>query len=125
HLAYDNYISLGQVRWCSAFMDLTILLKRYKLCREHEFSLKPSAVQCENHLPGCEPRAIPSSTEWCEASLRPLLPSCGRASIVTPVDQPLRVSHAIRVWNSAFDSGGDGIYGTGESSRNRHHSFGV
>jgi hypothetical protein len=106
-------------------MDLTVLPGRLKLRKGHGFLHQPPAARLGDQVPGSELLAVASSTVGYETRLCLPLASCGQASIVTPVDQPLRVSHAIRVWNSAFDSWGDGIYGIGESSRNRHHSFAV
>jgi hypothetical protein len=87
-IAPENSLpQLGQVRWRSALMGLTVLPRRLKLRKEHGFPRQPAAAQLGNQVHGSEPLAIPSSTERCETRRRPLLASCGAASIVTPVGQ--------------------------------------
>jgi hypothetical protein len=74
---------LGQVRWGSVFMDLTVLRMRLKLGEENGFPRQLGAARLGNQVPGSEPPAMPSSTEPCETHRRTLLASCGAASIVT------------------------------------------
>jgi hypothetical protein len=82
-IAPENSLpQLGQVRWGSAFMDLTVLPRRLKLRKDHGFPRRPAAARLGNQVPGSESLAIPSSTERCETRRRRLLASCGPASIV-------------------------------------------
>jgi hypothetical protein len=75
-IAPENSLpQLGQVRWVSAFMDLTVLPRRLKLRNEHRFPRQPAAARVGNQVPGSEPLAIPSSTERCQTIRRSLLPS--------------------------------------------------
>src|SRR5215471_19619069 len=74
---------LGQVRWGSVFMDLTVLRMRLKLRKENGFPRRPAAVWHGNQVFGSEPLAMPSATERCETHRRTLLASCGAASIIT------------------------------------------
>src|SRR5215469_1789277 len=90
---------LGQVRWDSVFMDLTVLPRRLELCKKHEFPRQPAAMRFGNQVPGSEPPAIPSSAKRCETRWRRLLARCGAASIATSRRSNARVSHALRVWN--------------------------
>jgi hypothetical protein len=99
-IAPENSLpQLGQVRWGSVLIDLTVLPGRSELCKGHGFPRQAAAARLGNHVPGSERLAIPSSTEWCETHRRALLASCGRASIANSRRSTGRVSHAIRVWN--------------------------
>src|SRR5262245_8179111 len=102
-IAPENSLpQLGQVRWGSVLMDLTVLPRRLKLRNEHGFPRQPAATRLGDQVPGSEPLAIPSSTERYKTRWRPLLASCGAASIVTSRRSIVERSHAIRVWNKPF-----------------------
>ena len=83
-------------------MDLTVLPRRLNLRNEHGFLRQPVAARLGNQVPGSEPLANPSSTGRCKTRQRPLLPSCGAASICDSRRSKARVSHTIRVWNKPF-----------------------
>ena len=83
-IAPENSLpQLGQVRWGSAFMDLTVLPRRLKLCKEHGFARQPVAARLGTQALGFEPVAMPSSAEPCETRQPTLLACCGAASTVT------------------------------------------
>jgi len=81
-IAPENSLpQLGQVRWGSVFMNLTVLPRRLKLRNEHGFPREPVAARPGNQVRGSEPLAIPSSAERYETRRRPLLASGGPASL--------------------------------------------
>ena len=93
---------LGQLRWGSVLMLLTVLRIRSKLRKEHGSPRQPAAPRLVNQVPGSEPLAKPSSTEWCETCRRAQLASCGRGPIATSCRSTVKVSHGTRVWNKPF-----------------------
>src|SRR5215831_7802949 len=97
-IAPENSLpQLGQVRWGSVLMELTVLPRRLKLREEHGFRCQPAVARLGNQVLGSERLAVPSSTERCETRRCPLLASYGPASIVTSRRSTVRVSHTIRV----------------------------
>ena len=83
-IAPENSLpQLGQMRWDSVFMDLTVVPRRVRLRNEHGFPRQPAAARLGTQVPGFELVATTSSTERCEIRRRLLLASCGAASIVT------------------------------------------
>ena len=108
-IAPENSLpQLGQVRWGSALMGLTVLRMRLTLRKKHGFPRQPAAARLGNQVPGSESLAMPKSTERCQTVRRSLLPSCGPVSIVTSYWSTTESITCNQSLESAFDSGGTG-----------------
>jgi hypothetical protein len=109
-IAPENSLpQLGQVRWGSVLMGLTVLPRRLKLRNEHGSPRQPAAARLGNHVPGAELLPIASSTERCETRQRPLLARRSPASIVTPRRSTIESITCNRSLEQAIHAIGTGI----------------